>query len=137
MKESVSSKQSFETIRTPRELKDYLKVIEQSQWILVVSILILFLGALVWLYNGSFSNIVKTDVNVNGGTINCYISDDDCPYIIDGITVKYANTEAVISEIEFDGQEGYICYLKSDTTVPDGHYEGEIIINDIKPILAL
>ncbi|MDO4811731.1 MAG: hypothetical protein Q3985_07355 [Eubacteriales bacterium] len=46
----------------------------------------------------------------------------------EGMTVRFDGFEAVITEIGKKEDSGYVCPLRSDQTIPDGFYEGKIII---------
>ena len=134
MKEELFRKQSLDKIRKPEELTEYLKILNPKLWILLVSIALLLAGTIVWGIFGRIAITVETDVHVKDGDISCSIADESSSHIAEGMTVKYADTEAVIKEIISDGKNGYECRLDADKALPNGYYDGKIYIDNLRPI---
>lgn len=137
MEEELFRKQSLDKIKNPEELNDYLKVTKPGVWILLVSLILLLAGALVWSIFGSIDVTIETDVCIKNNEIKCYIADEDCSYVTEGMVVKYADTEAAIKGIESDGKGGYWCYLKPKKDMENGYYDGEICVENVQPISLL
>ncbi|MBE5906571.1 MAG: hypothetical protein E7277_07245 [Lachnospiraceae bacterium] len=52
---SIFRKESMDTLSSPEQLKDYIRVSNPPAWLTLMAILILLVGALVWACNGSIS----------------------------------------------------------------------------------
>lgn len=134
MSEEIFRKKSLEKVKSPENLDDYIKVSNPGIWLLLISVIVLLAGACVWAIFGHIDSTLETSIHVKDGGAVCYVAQDDVSSVKEGMTVKFNDFEAVITEVGQKGAEGYACVLKSAQTIPDGFYNGEIETNSIKPI---
>lgn len=134
MKEEIFRKKSLDKVRSPENLDDYIRVTNPGVWLLLVSIIILLAGACVWGVFGHIDSTMPTSVCVENGEVTCRIADEDISSVREGLVVKYADNESAITDIEKDGESGYICTLSSGEAPVDGFYEGKVIIESHKPL---
>ena len=134
MKEELFRKKSLDKVKSPENLDDYIQVSEPGVWLLLISVIVLLAGACVWGIFGRIDSTVETNVRVKNETLVCYVEDKDISSVREGMTVKFNGFEAVITEIGQKEYRGYVCVLKADQTIPNGVYEGKIVVKSVKPL---
>lgn len=90
-------------------------------------------GACVWGVLGQIDSTVNASVRVQNGSASCSIDDEVSYSLKTGMVVKFDGYEASIIEIEQE-EDGYICTLVLQDQIPDGFYEGKIVVSSTKPI---
>lgn len=134
MNEQLFRKKSLDKIKSPENLDDYIRVSNPAVWLLLISVIVLLAGACVWGVFGQIDSTIPTTVRVEKGTATCYIAEEDISTVRTGFTVKFEDKDASIVEIGGKGEQGYACSLSPDSSLPDGIYEGKIIIKSYKPL---
>ena len=134
MNEELFRKKSLDKVKSPESLDDYIQVSNPSVWLLLVSVIVLLAGACIWGIFGHIDSTVPANILAENGAVVCTAADEDISSVQAGMTVRFHNFEAVISEIRQEAGLGYVCALQSEQTIPDGFYEGEIVISSIRPI---
>lgn len=134
MSEEIFRKKSLDKVKSPENLDDYIHVSNPGMWLLLISIIVLLAGACVWGIFGHIDSTIPSTVHVEDGTVICYIADQDISSVHEGMTVRFDEFEAVITEIGKKDELGYVCILESDQMILDGFYEGIIIIKSVKPL---
>lgn len=134
MSEEIFRKKSLEKIKSPETLDDYIHVSNPGIWLLLVSIIVLLVGACIWGVLGRIDSTVPSVVHIDSDTAVCYVAVEDISAVREGMTVKFDDYQAVIAEIGSKESDGYVCILQVDGTVPSGIYDGNIVIKSIKPL---
>lgn len=134
MNEEIFRKKSLDRIKSPENLDDYIRVSNPGIWLLLISIIVLLAGACIWGIFGHVDSTAASEVRVENGTAVCYVSKEDIVSIQEGMVVRFAGSEAVITEVGGDGETGYVCTLRLEQNVTDGFYEGKIVINSVNPL---
>ena len=134
MNEEIFRKKSLDKVKSPENLDDYIRVSNPGVWLLLVSVIILLAGACVWGVFGHVDSTVPATVYVNNGTAICYVAEENIVNVRTGMTVKYADCEAIIGKIGEKSDMGYACHLASENAVSDDFYEGKVILESHKPI---
>ncbi|MCQ2530038.1 MAG: hypothetical protein MJ086_02125 [Lachnospiraceae bacterium] len=133
MNEEIFRKKSLEKVKSPENLDDYIQVSNPGVWLLLISIIVLLVGACVWGIFGHIDRTVATNVHAERGAVVCYITEQELPKVQEGMVVKFQGMEAVIIEKGSKEDMGYACELQSDQEIPDGVYEGKIVIKSVRP----
>lgn len=133
MNEEIFRKKSLDKVKSPENLDDYIRVSNPGVWLLLVSVIVLLAGACVWGVFGHIDSAVKTNIRAENGAVVCYIADEEISSVQAGMTVKFNDFEAVITELRQEGGD-YFCTLQSDQPVPDGFYEGKVVVESYKPL---
>ena len=133
MREEIFRQKSLDKVKSPESLDDYIQVSNPGVWLLLISVIILLAGGCVWGVFGHVDSTVKVNVHAENEKIVCYVTDEAITSVQTGMTAEFAGFEAVITAI---GQEDgkVFCTLEAKESVPDGFYEGKIIISSVKPI---
>ena len=134
MGEEIYRKKSLDKAKSPDNLDDYIRVSNPSVWLLLISVIVLLIGACAWGIFGHVDSTISSVVSVQNNEAVCYVAEEDIASIQDGMTVEYADNEAVIAEIGDKYEQGYECELKADSYPDDGIYEGKVVIKRYKPI---
>ena len=133
MREEIFRKKSLDKVKSPESLDDYIQVSNPGVWLLLVSVIVLLAGACVWGVFGHIDSTVETSVRAENGTVTCYVEDESVSAMQTGMIVKFDEFEASITEIRQEGGD-YSCTLQSDQTIPDGFYEGKVVVKSYKPL---
>lgn len=134
MSEEIFRKKILDKVKSPENLDDYIRVSNPGVWLLLISIIILLAGACVWSFFGHIDSTVETDVHAGGGTVICYIAEENIASVEVGMTVKFDEFEADIINVCQEKSSSYTCELQSSQQIPDGIYNGWIVTESIKPL---
>ena len=134
MKEEIFRKKSLDKVKSPENLEDYIRVANPGVWLLLISVIVLLIGACVWGVFGHIDSTLPSTVCVENGSAVCYVEEKDISSVSVGLTVKFADQEAVISRVGELDEMGYACTLASDSVPSDGYYEGKIVTQSYQPL---
>ncbi|MCQ2419161.1 MAG: hypothetical protein MJ085_05175 [Clostridia bacterium] len=134
MQEEIFRKKSLDKVKSPETLDDYIHVSNPGVWLVLVSIIVLLIGAGVWGIFGHIDSTVPSTVCVENGKAVCYVAENDIASVRTGMTVKYAGCEAVIDKIGEKGDMGYLCELTTESSAADGFYKGKVVLESYKPL---
>ena len=134
MDREIFRKKNLDKIKSPETLDDYIRVTNPGVWLLLVSVILLLAGACVWAIFGHVDSTVSTGIRVENGVAVCYLTEEDFVEVKTGMSVKFADCEALISSIGQRGEMGHLCTLELSEPVEDGFYEGRIITNRFQPL---
>jgi hypothetical protein len=134
-KSQIFRKSSLESISSPEQLSDYLKVTNPGVWIILAAIIIFLIGLFAWSTIGKLEMALAGIAEVKNGTAQIVLTDRNYAELESGMTVRIENQECRISEIKEDTYGRMIAY--AHITVTDGIYDVEIITESISPIQFL
>lgn len=134
MNEEIYRKKSLNRIKSPENLDDYIHVLKPGVWLLLVSVIVLLLGACVWGIFGHVDSIVEANVSVEGGKMVCYVNDKDISLVKVGMTIEFEEYSAAITAITQNEDALCPCTLSSEQNIPDGIYDGKIITSSVSPM---
>lgn len=134
MGEEIFRKKSLDMAKSPDNLDDYIRVSNPSVWLLLISVIVLLIGAVVWGVFGYVDSTVPSLVSVQNEQAVCYVAEEDITSVNDGMIVKYDDCEAVINKIGEKSDQGYECLLDADSYPVDGLYDGKIVTKSYHPI---
>lgn len=147
-------KGALDRLNSPEKLDAYLRVTRPSIWLLLAAVVVLLVGVCVWGIFGHMDTIVRTAVDVREDGVYCYIGSDDVTRLRPGmqvkvngetLTVESLSEQPVYMDAEEQGgyllstaglQEGEWAYtaMLSRTSLPQGIYPGDIIVESIVPM---
>lgn len=134
MNNEIFRKKSLDRVKSPENLDDYIHVSNPGVWLLLISVVVLLTGVCVWGVLGHVDSTVSGAVRVENGTAVCYIDEKDIASVQTGMTVRFADCEAVLEKIGEKGEMGYSCTLSLKNKADDGLYEGKVTVNSYKPL---
>lgn len=134
MDKEIFRKKSLDKVKSPENLDDYIRVSNPGVWLLLVSVIVLLIGAVVWGAFGHIDSTVPASVRIKNDTAVCYITEENITSVKVGQTVKLEDCEAVIESIGKKDETGYPCALSDISSLSDGIYEGKVIVESHKPL---
>ena len=134
MHDEIFRKKSLDKVKSPENLDDYIQVSNPSVWLLLISVILILAGACVWGIFGNIESTVPATVHIQSDSAVCYIASDDITSVKEGLTVSFANYEAVIDSIGSKKGNEYACSLSLQVNPDAGVYEGKVIIQTYKPL---
>ncbi len=134
MNEEVFRKKSLDKVKSPENLDDYIQLANPGVWLIIISVVVLLIGACIWGAFGHVDSIVETTVRVDDEVISCNIPTEDISFVMVGTAMKVGDYELEISSIGEETPMGYPCTLKSDENIEKGFYPGKIVIKSVKPL---
>ncbi len=93
-------KSSLDSISSPEQLNDYIKVSNPSIWMVLAALFILLASVFVWGFTGSLPTTVRAKGVVLQGGVQCYISAEDAAKITVGQKASFSKT----GDSTFQGQ---------------------------------
>lgn len=138
MNEEIFRKKSLDKIKSPENLDNYIRVSNPGVWLLLISIVVLLVGACVWGIFGQIDSTIPTTVRIENGSTVCYIDEEEISAVQIGMTVKFADSKAKISQLGEKDESGFVCILTLDSDssgeLSDGLYDGEIVVQSYNPL---
>lgn len=134
MDNELFRKKSLDKIKSPDNIDDFIRVSNPGVWLLIVSVIMLLLGMCLWGFWGHVDSTIGTTVYVENGTIFCYVPEEMATSVKTGMTVKFEDYEAVVGDFWEKEADDYYYVLQSEEKIPNGLYDGKIVISTTKPI---
>ena len=132
MEKEIFRKKSLDKLKSPESLDECIKVTNPGVWLILAAVILLLAGACVWGAFGHIDSITPVSVHSQSGVITAAVTEENITSVKTGMTVHFAEFDATVESIEKqDG--GYVLSLTAKDTVPDGFYDGNIVIQSFKP----
>lgn len=132
MGEEIFRKKSLDKLKSPENLDESIKVTNPSVWLILIAVFLLLVGACVWGIFGHIDSIASVSVHAENGALTATVTEENITSVKTGMTVHFAEFEATVESIgKEDGT--YVCRLSATDTVPNGFYDGTIVIQSFKP----
>lgn len=133
MKKEIFRQKSLDKVKSPESLDDYIQVANPSIWLVLISIVLLLIGACIWGVFGHIDSVIETKVYVEDSVIVCNIPEENASSVEEGMAVRFNDCEATVKDIK-KIDKNYVCELQSDQPITDGIYDGSIVIKSVKPM---
>ena len=132
MEKEIFRKKSLDKLKSPESLDESIKVTNPGVWLILAAVILLLVGACVWGAFGHIDSITPVRVHAQNGVITATATEENITAVKTGMTVHFAGYGATVEGIERqDG--GYVLTLTANNAVPDGVYDGNIVIQSFKP----
>lgn len=128
MANDLFRKKSLDTIKSPDQLNDYVRVANPGVWLILCAVVVLLVGFCVWGIFGQIKTTVPAQITVDSGKIICAV-DGDIDKIEVGMTVEAGDTNGVVKSVDTESGLAEI-----DISLSNGVYEGEIVTESIAPL---
>lgn len=131
--QTLFRKKTIDKISSPEQLTEYLKVTSPRMWIILAAVIMVLLAVIVWGILGRMETVKDVRVIVSDGlaqivTVDGTVIEEDMTVRIDGQEFKI---DITVSD-EFDRPVGL-----ASVTLPDGSYDGTVVIDRTRAVLAL
>lgn len=134
-KNNIFRQKSLESINSPEQLTDYLRVTNPGVWVILVAVIFLLGGLFAWSTVGKLETIANGTAVVENGIAQIMVLDTNKGTVSSGMTVRIGTEELVISTTEQDEYGRMLAY--APVTMADGKYDVKVVTESISPIRFL
>ena len=152
MNRQLFKKSASDTISSPEQLQDYVKVANPGLWMVISAIVILLVGVITWGFIGKIDTTMSTAIVTEGGDAVIYVGEADAETLSVGMTVRVGDQEYTITDIakepvKVDGlltdyamhvsglaAGEWVYAVRIDGKHADGVQKADIVIESISPI---
>lgn len=136
MDNTLFRKKTVEKISSPEQLTDYLKITNPGIWIMLSVVVIILVGLIAWASIGTLSTTIDAKADVNDGYASIVaVGKNSMNDIEAGMPVKIAGNDCVIMSVDTDEYGRVVAQAK--TSLDDGIYDSQIVVEQIHPIQFL
>ncbi len=126
-------KKVVDRISSPDQLTDYLKVTDPGIWAVLLAVILLMAGLAVWSAVGTLETKADAKIIVEKHRAEVVITGPE--QIREGMKLRVGSEEAVIASTKEDSY-GRITGV-AEISLPDGSYNGIVVVDETKPISFL
>ena len=128
--ETVFRKKTLDRISSPEQLTDYLRVTNPGIWAVLAAVLLLLTGLIAWAAVGTLETSADAKIIVEGHT--AMIVPTGAGTVAEGMPVRIAGQEFTVASVGTD--EYGRSFGIAEIALPDGVYEGVVVMEQTKPI---
>ena len=133
---SLFRKESVESIQSPEQLNEYMRVTNPTVWIVLISVILLLAGMLIWSTFATVDSTVRGTAIVDEGTMIVVFTDPQVAASIkEGMTVSAGDSTSVINSL--GRLEDGTIFAIADTDLPNGSYEAGVLFRRTQVIELL
>ena len=157
MENNLFRKRSLESISSPDELHDYMRVTSPRLWMLLAAVILLLTGFIVYASTATMENTITIQVEVQsyendvegrkqGGNarysvVSCSLPASMMETVKTGCTVRLGKEKGIVSWISTMADDDRISvFIQMEheyVPLPDGTYEAELVLESTTPISFL
>lgn len=152
MASSLFREKSINSISSPDQLDDYVKVTNPSVWILLTGIILILVGVGAWGVFGTLDTKISVVGEISGGRLTVYVPEKEGKHLSVGDKVILNDSNLQIETVSdrpviFEARDPYLCHIsnlgetdwvyivKCDATgLDDGIYEASIVTDTVSPM---
>jgi len=128
--ETVFRKETLERISSPEQLTDYLRITNPGVWVILTAVILLLAGLFAWSMIGTLETTASVKVIVAND--NAQIVPVDAAIITEGMIFRVNSEEYTVALADNDDLGRY--YGLASVDLPDGIYDGTIVVDQVHPI---
>ena len=127
---SISREKAVKRIASPEHLTEYLRVTNPGIWLILIAVILLMTGALAWAAVGQLETRTEVKVIIENHTAN--VVPLETQELKTGMPLRVAGQESEIIGTDVDeyGRTLGIAVV----SLPDGTYDGIVVVETIHPI---
>ena len=152
MDKQLFRKKSMERVSSPEQLHDYLRVTSPRLWMILGAIVIMLAGFIVYASTATMENTVKVQLDVETETYHDLEGNTIVQTFVGGmIPISQKDMIAAGMPVRLGKEKGEVSFLieQEDTilfsvkmekvylNLPDGTYDGELVVESTTPISFL
>ena len=137
MSKNIYREKTLDNMNSPDNISDYIRVINPRLILLLSAVAVLLFGAIIWGIFGHIRSVVNIEANSDGQILEAYVTMEDAIKIKEDMTVVITENGSLINgsvdNITAANDRVKITIIP-EKELPNGKYNAEIVIKDIKPI---
>ena len=126
----VFRKKTLDRISSPEQLTSYLRVTNPKMWVILAAVILLLAGIFAWSMVGTLETKAQATVVVEDHTAQVVLAGSEDLSV--GMPLRIAGQEFMIAAVETDDYGRMIG--TAEVMLPDGTYEGEVVVDSTRPI---
>ena len=130
---TVFREKTLARIASPEQLTDYLRVTTPGTWIVLAAVIALLAGIFVWSAVGTLETKAPVRVIVEGQSAQVVTTGQE--KLEAGMPLRVSSQDTVLSSITADEYGRSVGIASVD--LPDGTYEGIVVVEQTRPIAFL
>ena len=127
---SIFRKKTLERISSPEQLTDYLRVTNPGIWAVLAAVILLLTGIFAWSAVGTLETCADAAVVVQDHAAQVVAAGTE--ELSAGMPLRIAGQEYVITSTETD-EYGRMTGT-AEVSLPDGTYNGTVVVDRTRPI---
>jgi len=131
--QTVFRKKTLDRISSPEQLTDYLRVTNPGIWVVLVAVILLLAGVFAWSMVGTLETKAEVKVVVSDHTAQVIVLGPET--LEEGMPLRVGGQDSVIAYTGMD-EYGRLSGT-AEVTLPDGTYDGSVVIEAVHPISFL
>ena len=128
--QKIYRKETLDRMSSPEQLTDYLRVTNPGIWLVLATVILLLTGLLVWSAVGTLETRVDAKVVVKDYRAQIVVGGPET--VKEGIPLRIDSGEYRIISVEQDEYGRTMAY--AEVTLPDGIYDGSVVVEKIRPV---
>ena len=128
--QTIFRKITLDRISSPEQLTDYLRVTNPGVWAVLAAVILLLAGIFAWAAVGTLETTADATVIVTAHTAQIVTAGAEPPEA--GMPLRVSGQEFVIASADTDVYGRTIG--TAEVSLPDGVYEGTVVVERTKPI---
>lgn len=128
--QSLFREKTLQRISSPEKLTEYLRVTNPGIWIVLGAIILLLGGLLIWSAIGTLET--KADAKIIVEDHVAIVVTDGSAKLADGMPLRILSENYYIAATDEDDY-GRV-YGITEVALPDGSYEGTVVVEQVRPI---
>ena len=128
--QSLFREKTLQRISSPEKLTEYLRVTNPGIWIVLGAIILLLGGLLIWSAIGTLET--KADAKIIVEDHMAIVVTDGSAKLADGMPLRILSENYYIAATDEDDY-GRV-YGITEVALPDGSYEGTVVVEQVRPI---
>ena len=134
--QSLFRKSSMESISSPEQLTDYLRVTSPAVWIVMAAIILLLVGMLIWGSTAYIDSFAAGTAQVRDGSMIVLFDDAELARNVEaGMSVTVGETSSVIRSV--GSTDGGVLFAEAETTLADGSYPAQVVFRQTQVLRLL
>ena len=131
--QTVFRKKTLDRIASPEQLTDYLRVTNPGIWVILLAVILLLAGVFAWSMVGTLET--KTEVKVVVSDHTAEVIPLGSETLAEGMPLRVGGQAYIIA---YAGTDEYGRFTgTAEVTLPDGTYDGSVVIEAVHPISFL
>ncbi len=128
--QTVFRQKTIDRISSPEQLSDYLSVTNPGIWVILAAVVLLLAGLFGWAMIGTLETTAPVKVIVEEHTAQ--VLPLGAETMKDGMPLRVAGQEFFIASIGVDDYDR--SFGVAEVTLPNGVYDGDVVVEQTRPI---